>query len=181
MKTLMAVLIAAVFIGQQDPNQHDQPSNPQKLVSPSEYRGIPKEVRDFLEQQHCQLPERPNYEDKIKINVVSGHFAKAEQTDWAALCVVKDQARVVVLWGGKTGCGDEVRSGWPLQGAFSKEPAGGLFLTRVGARQILEYRKFFGDEHTNDINHEGIEVGDEQASLIYYCDGKNWLELQGND
>jgi hypothetical protein len=48
------------------------------------------------------LPERPNYENKIKINVVSGHFAKAEQTDCAALCVVKDQARVVVLWGGKT-------------------------------------------------------------------------------
>ena len=33
-------------------------------------------LRDFLEEPHCQLPERPNYENKIEINVVSGHFAK---------------------------------------------------------------------------------------------------------
>jgi hypothetical protein len=178
MKTLMTVLMAALFLGQQAANQSDPP---QKLVSPSEYPSIPKAVRDFLEQQHCQLPEGATFEGKTKINAVSGHFAKAEQTDWAALCVVKDQPRVVVLWGGKTGCSDEIHSGWPLAHAFSKEGGGGLFLSRVGAKQILAYRKFFGDEHSNDVNHEGIEVGDEQASLIYYCDGKNWLELQGND
>ncbi|HEX2713264.1 MAG TPA: hypothetical protein VHM88_13775, partial [Candidatus Acidoferrales bacterium] len=86
-----------------------------------------------------------------------------------------------ILWGGKTGCSDAIHSGWPLQGAFSKEPAGGLYLMPVGAKQILAYRKFFGDPHTNDVNHQGIEVGDDGASLIYYCDGKNWIELQGND
>lgn len=63
----------------------------------------------------------------------------------------------------------------------TKEPGGGLFLTSIGAKQILAYRKCFGDEHTNEISHAGIEVGDEKASLIYYCDGKIWLELQGND
>jgi hypothetical protein len=115
------------------------------------------------------------------MNVVSNHFAKADQTDWAAMCVVNDRARVVVLWGGKAGCSDEIQGGWPLRGAFSKEPAGGLFLRPISPKQILAYRKFFGDEHNNEVDHEGIEVGDEQASLIYYCDGKNWLELQGND
>lgn len=177
----MTVLIATVFIGQQAPNQSDQPSNPQKLVSPSKYRNIPKEMRALLEQRHCQLPEPASYVERDRVNVVSGHFAKADQTDWAALCVLKDQPRVVVLWGGKTSCNDEIHNGWALEHAFSKQPAGGLYLTSMGPKQILSYRKFFGDEHTNDINHEGIEVGDEQASLIYYCDEKNWLELQGND
>ena len=180
MKIFVPLVIAALFIGQQSPQQSEQPHNPQKLVSPDEYRNIPKDVRALLQQRHCQLPEVKNY-DGHPFNVVSGHFAGADQTDWAALCIVNDRARVVVMWGGKTGCSDEIHSGWPLEGAFSKEPAGGLYLMPVSAKQILAYRRFFGDPHTNDISHQGIEVGDEQASLIYYCDGKNWLELQGND
>lgn len=87
----MPLLIAVFLVGPQAPNQSEEPHNPQKLVSPSEYRGIPKEVRDFLEQQHCQLPEAPNY-DRHAINVVSSHFVEAKQTDWAALCVVKRSA-----------------------------------------------------------------------------------------
>jgi len=178
---LAPLLIVVFFVGQQTPNQSEEPHNPQKLVSPSEYGDIPKGVRDFLQQRRCQLPERPNYDNSHRVNVVSGHFANADQTDWAALCIVKDQPRVVVLWGGKTACKDEIRSGWPLEHAFSTEPAGGLLLSAAGAKEIMAYRKFFGDTHTQPVTHEGIEVGDEQASLIYYCDGKNWLELQGND
>jgi hypothetical protein len=181
MKMLMPVVIAAFLVGQQPANQSDQPQNPQKLVAPGEYRKTPPKVRVSLEQRHCQLPETKNYDDGHPLNVVSGHFARADQTDWAALCIIKDRARVVVLWGGKVSCSNEIHSGWPLEHAFSREPAGGLFLMPVGRKEILAYRKFFGDDHTNDINHEGIEVGDEQASLIYYCDGRNWLELQGND
>jgi len=181
MKLLVPLLIAAFLIGPQAPNQGDQPHNPQKLVPPAEYRNIPREVRVFLEQRYCQLPEKKNYNDGHPLNVVSRHFAQADQTDWAALCIVKDQAHVVVLWRAKTSCADEIQSGWPLEHVFSREPAGGLFLMPVGPKRVLAYRKFFGDNHTNDINHEGIEVGDEQASLIYYCDGKSWLELQRND
>ena len=181
MKMFISLVIAGFFIGQQAPNQSDERHNPQKLASPAEYRNIPKEVRVFLQQRHCQVPEPPNYDNENPVNVVPGHFAQADQTDWTALCIVKDQPRVVVLWGGKTSCSDEIHSGWPLEHAFSTEPAGGLLLSAAGAKEIMAYRKFFGDEHTNDINHEGIEVGDEQASLIYYCDGKHWLELQGND
>lgn len=181
MKILMPLATVVLLIGQHDPSQSDQPHNPQKLVSPAEYRKVPQRVRVFLEQRHCQLPETQNYDRGHPSNVVPGHFARANQTDWAALCVVKDRARVLVLWGAKTSCSDEIHSGWPLEYPFSREPAGGLFLGPVGPKEIVAYRRFFGDSHTNDINHQGIEVGDEQASLIYYCDGKNWLELQGND
>src|SRR5258707_839831 len=145
MKPFMPFVIVAFFVAQQAPNQTEEPHNPQKLVSPTEYRNVPQEVRAFLQQRHCQLPETKNY-DRYPMNVVSNHFAKADQTDWAALCVVEDQPRVVVLWGGKTGCSDEIHSGWPLVGAFSKEPAGGLFLRPISPKQILAYRKFFGDD-----------------------------------
>jgi hypothetical protein len=46
-----------------------------------------------------------------------------------------------VLWGGKTGCSDEIHRGRPLHGAFSKEPAGGLFLRPISPKQILAYRE----------------------------------------
>jgi hypothetical protein len=177
MKSFILLLITALFVQQQAPTQTDEP---QKLVSPAEYRSIPAEVRVFLEQRHCRLPETKNYE-KYPLNVVSGHFAQADQTDWAALCIVKDQPRVVVLWGGKASCSDEIRSGWPLEHALPHESAGSMYLMPVSAKQILEYRRFFGDPHDNQVTHQGIEVGGDQASLIYYCDGKDWLELQGND
>ena len=77
--------------------------------------------------------------------------------------------------------GSEIRSGWPSQGSFSHEPARGFVLGAASVKQILAYRDFFGDEHRNEINHQGVEVGDDQASVIYYCDGKSWLELTGND
>ena len=178
--SFLAVCVSVTLFvwGQQQPDGSEV-YNPQKLVPPAEYRHIPKPVRDLLEQRGCLLPENQN--QLHPMNVVSGHFVQADQTDWASLCVVKDQARVVMLWGGKAGCSDEIHSGWPLKGKFSRQPAGGLFLAPVSAKQILAYRRFFGDEHTNEVDHQGVEVGDDQASLIYYCDGNNWLELAGND
>jgi hypothetical protein len=31
------------------------------------------------------------------------------------------------------------------------------------------------------VTHEGVKVGGEEASMIYYCYRRKWLELQGND
>src|SRR5260370_32674995 len=132
MKIFVPLVMAALFIGQQTPQQSDQRHNPQKLVSPDEYRNIPKDVRALLQQRHCQLPEVKTY-DGHPFNVVSGHFARADQTDWAALCIVNDRARVVVLWGRKTGGVDEIHYGWALEDPFYKEPDGGLYLMSVSA------------------------------------------------
>jgi hypothetical protein len=68
-----------------------------------------------------------------------------------------------------------------LKGHFKAGEAGSLYLLAARVKQILEYRKFFGDEHTNPVIHEGIEVGRDEASQIYYCHEGKWLVLQGND
>jgi hypothetical protein len=47
--------------------------------------------------------------------------------------------------------------------------------------QITAYRKFFSDSHTISILHDFVEIGGDEASLIYYCHYGRWLELQGND
>jgi hypothetical protein len=54
-------------------------------------------------------------------------------------------------------------------------------LLAAPVKQILEYRKFFGDTRTNPVIYEGIEVGGEEASLIYDCHEGEWLELQADD
>jgi hypothetical protein len=53
--------------------------------------------------------------------------------------------------------------------------AGSLYLLKAA------YRRFFGDPHTNPVLHDGVEIGGDEASLIYYCHNGRWLELQGND
>jgi len=180
MKSLCILAALSIALSVWFAAQH-QDAAPQKLVSPAAYTYIPKSLRAALDKRGCQLPQLDKYDAKNPPNAISGHFVNSTQTDWAALCIVDDRPRVLVVWGGKSACSDEITTGWPLQVSFAHEPGGGLFLGKASVKMILEYRKFFGDTNTNPLTHEGINVGDEQASLIYYCDGKNWLQLQGDD
>ena len=182
MKTLYTMAALALFASVPLAAQN-QDTSPQKLVSPIAYTYISKTLRAALEKRGCEMPQLENYDAKNPVNAVSGHFLNSAQTDWAALCVVNDHPRVVVVWAdnGKSACSDEITTGWPLEQSFAHEAGGGLFLARASKKIILDYRKFFGDANNNPVTHEGINVGDDKASLIYYCDGKNWLQLQGDD
>lgn len=153
----------------------------QKRVSPDEYSSAPAKVRERLKRDHCELPETQHRED-TKLNIVPGHFASREQLDWAALCIAQDGAvHVIVFWGKTSPCADRINGGWPLQTHLAAGEAGSLYLLAAPRKQILDYRKFFGDTNNNPVTHEGIEVGDDKASLIYYCYDGKWLELQGSD
>ncbi len=161
----------------QDPSKGDI----QKRVSPDAYTYAPASIRAELKKMHCELPETQHW-DKTPLNIVSGHFENPGQTDWAAICIAPDGTdRVLVFWGKSAPCPAEIHQGWALKGHFPPGEAGSLYLLAARAEQILEYRKFFGDGHDNPVIHEGIEVGGDEASLIYYCYGGKWLELQGND
>lgn len=182
MKALYILGALSIFLAPPLAAQN-QDTNPQKLVSPAAYTYIPKTLRAALDKRGCQLPQLAQYDAKHPWNAVSGHFLNSTQTDWAALCIVNDHPRVVVVWSGqdKTACTDEITTGWPLEQSFFHEVGGGLFLAAASKKIILDYRKFFGDANNNAVTHEGINVGDDKASLIYYCDGKTWLQLQGDD
>jgi hypothetical protein len=113
---------------------------------------------------------------------VSGHFTREDQSDWAAICVIRDHPEVLVLWGRRpAACASELHSGWPLKENFSADPAGGLFLRKATPQRILNYRRAFPEGPKPVVTHDGLEVGNEQASLIFYCDSGKWLELRGND
>jgi hypothetical protein len=157
------------------------PPNVQKRVSPDAYSSVPATVRAALEKQHCELPETQHW-DQTRLNVVSGHFGNQAQTDWAAICISSDgSTRALVFWGKSAPCPAEIHHGWALESRFPPGKAGSLYLLAAPAKQVLAYRKFFDHAQRNPVSHEGIEVGGEEASIIYYCYRGKWLELQGND
>jgi hypothetical protein len=155
--------------------------NVQKRVSPDAYSSAPTTVRAALKKEHCELPETQHW-DQTRLNIVSGHFGDRVQTDWAAMCINSDgSTRVLVFWGKSAPCPAEIHHGWALKGRFPPGEAGSLYLLAAPAKQILAYRKFFGDAKGNSVTHEGVEVGGEEASIIYYCCRGQWVELTGND
>lgn len=153
----------------------------QKRVSPDAYASAPAKIRATLKEQHCELPETQNWE-RTPLNIVAGHFGEPRQEDWAAICIAPDgSTRVLVFWGKSAPCPAEFHNGWALESRFPPGQAGSLYLLAVPVKQILSYRNFFGDTHDNPVNHEGIEVGGDEASTIYYCYRGKWLALQGAD
>lgn len=177
MRPICVLLIAAASLGQASSDL----DVPDKRVPPGAYKNAPAMVRAALEQRHCELPETQHW-DRTQLNIVSGHFASAAQLDWAAICILPDgSTRALIFWGKGSPCPAEIHHGWALESRFPEGQAGSLYLLRQEPKQILEYRKFFGDANTNRVVHDGVEVGNEHASLIYYCDKGRWLELQGSD
>ncbi len=153
----------------------------QKRVSPDAYGRASATIRAALKTQHCELPETQHW-DETQLNIVRGHFGDSTQSDWAAICIAPDGfTHALVFWGKSAPCPAEIRHGWALQGRFPPGEAGSLYLLNAPPSQIAAYRKFFGDPHTNSVVHDGVEVGGDEASLIYYCHRGRWLELQGND
>lgn len=172
---ILAVLLAATATPQA-PSE-----SAQKRVSPDAYAHAPAAIRVALKKQHCQLPETHHW-DQTQLNIVAGHFGDAAQSDWAAICIAPDgSTRALIFWGKSAPCPAEIRHGWALESHFPPGEAGSLYLLKAPPSQIISYRKFFGDSHTNPVTHDGVEVGGDEASIIYYCHGGHWLELQGND
>ena len=153
----------------------------QKRVSPDAYSSAPASIRTALKRQNCELPETQHW-DQTRLNIVSGHFGDRAQTDWAAICIAPDgSTRALVFWGKSAPCPSKIDHGWALKSRFPPGKAGSLYLLAAPAKQILSYRKFFDDARGNPVTHEGVEVGGDEASIIYYCYRGQWLELQGND
>jgi len=183
-KLLLPNCLFAVFVFAQAARQNEKPRNSQPLVGPERYARVPSGIRASIHKRGCQLPATQDGDNgSVPVNFVSGQFSAAGQTDWAALCVIGDLPQALVVWGRARSCPAEIQEGWPLKAKFSEEPAGGLYLKKATPELILRYRKAFegaGGPRPR-ITHDGIEVGDEQASLIYYCDSGKWVQLQGND
>lgn len=153
-----------------------------RLLQPRQIPNLPASVRTELERLGCEIPQ--NETSKPPNNVVSGEFAKVAQKDWAALCAQSGKMRVVVIWGGRNSCSAQPSNKTdPVANIWSQQQDGPFetYVALARPAKILRFREFFGNSNRNPVTHDGIEYGGGNASVIYYCDAGNWLELQGDD
>ena len=156
-------------------------------LSPMEFEEVPIGVRERLVELGCTIPQPAL---KGKRNIVSGEFAAAGQTDWAALCSRDGRSNIVVLWGGPNRCPAmneerpdrkylqtglyEVDDGWKSGIIFSrlifKTPAS--VAARYGTSAILP------ESRTHDSVGSAF-LG--KAASAHYCHEMNWITFQTAD
>lgn len=177
------VLIWSALLALSTGGSATQPVMKVKLLTPAQL-DAPKEVQQKLQRMGCMIPQDEAAATRPS-NIVAGEFARKGQRDWAALCAKDGRMRIVVLWGGENKCSmkpsdreDPITNVWSQQ---RDEPPFQTYVQAAKPQRILELRKFFGDPQHNEIIHDGVEYGGENASVIYYCDSGVWHELQGDD
>lgn len=166
---LWLVTLSIVSAGTQETR-----SDPEALLcSPGIFTKVPSHVRQQLEEMHCRIFK--------KNNLISGKLAADNQEDWAALCVINGKIQPVVLWGGKTQCDAHPAPARDFKELIA-DPLRDANLGLAGAKKIAMYHDAFGGPgKVFPISHAGLEVGDEQASVIYFCRKGKWVELTGED
>ena len=169
----MAILLALLLVAFQSP-----------VVSPairylpvSAFDKVPKKVAAALKSRGCSIPQASG---KQPNNIVSGSFAHKGQKDWAAVCSVKGESRIVVLWGGKHRCASESVSVRDIDslmdGAYAR------MLSTASPEQIIRYAKQYRRDLGSPIEHDGLDDGfSGKASVVRFCDSGLWQELQGAD
>jgi hypothetical protein len=99
-----------------------------------------------------------------RVILVTGHKPTGQR-----FCIASDGSRRVLVSGQVSAlcCRDPPRMG--LAQPLPARKSGKSLLLAAPAKHILAYRKFFDDTQVNPATHEGIEVGGEEATIIYYC------------
>ena len=150
-------------------------------LTPAAFRKLPPQVVAALEARRCTIPQ--SYADSLSHNVIKGGFFKKGQTDWAVLCSRAQASTIVIVWGGKSECPDELEIRED-QSFLRKVPGGGIKFARhvetVDRTYVVTMYQRFGGEAPPPIDHQGInDIFEGKGSTIRYCYDGKWLELTG--
>jgi hypothetical protein len=167
------------------------------FTAPSSLTQLPQIVRDTLTTRGCTVLQ---YEGDLTANVVRGAFFGSEDGDWAVLCVVRRDARILVFprAGGATAELAIVTGAVP---DLNARPTPGAILpygcataiNRVPASALASAVAAGGitGEYTQDSlsagerrspAHDGINNGDcEGVSNVYYWTGRRWIQFAGGN
>jgi hypothetical protein len=118
-------------------------------LPPTAFRELPKALARELQKFACTIPQVSGVAEPH--NVIRGEFAKAGQTDWAALCSKDGTSTVLVFWNG----------GKRNPARIARAEDGDLFARRITAVS------------RENMDHQGIGDG----SAIHYYSGGKWVEL----
>jgi hypothetical protein len=115
-------------------------------LEPHLFVQLPSTIRDSLATRRCRLPQA-SWFDENPHNVVQGHFAGPDQTDWAVLCSRAQQSVILVFWGGPIRCPGEFSSSadrdW-LQGVGEGVIGFSRLITPIDAQRVLQMQQDYG-------------------------------------
>lgn len=146
---------------------------PVQRLQPAEFPELPKSLVTDLERRGCTIPQP--YTDR-KANVIRGEFAKAGQIDWAVLCSTQGSTSLLVFLNAEP-------NNSAVLAKIPDDPRRifDWFIRPVGRKFIMDRYRAYGGPKPPPIDHQGIESGNEKASMVlYYYRGK-WFTLQGAD
>jgi hypothetical protein len=155
-----------------------------RRLPPDSFPELPKPIRAVLAARGCEVPQ--SYTRRQPHNVVTGHFARPDQKDWAVLCSHLDTSAILIFWG-------DPRESEPTEIARSADVGflQGIGPGRIGYSRILavaspaqirEYAAAFGGPLPAALDHDGVEDAfAEKASNVAYFEGGRWRLLGGAD
>jgi hypothetical protein len=147
-------------------------------LAPSEVRGLPEAIRQYLEALGCMIPV-PAWSDGFT-NVVRGEYRRPGQDDWAVLCSIDRVSRILVFWNGEVS-EVPVLAEAPDRQYLQRDESGRLLFSRaIGSVGPNGIRQRWPAGHLPAGVHAGIEdhfLG--KASMIHYQFDGRWVTLQG--
>ena len=152
-------------------------------LKPSDFRQLPSAVRRDLDRRRCLIPQIP--QKTAPHNVIAGSFIATGSRDWAVLCSIRGQSRILVYRAGKTTKVDSLAR--MSDSSFMQSDVNDVMvfsrkLDVATAKGIGDRMKERKDLKPPPLNHDGIDDGfmDKASTTRYYSRGR-WLELPGAD
>ena len=181
--TMLLVLFAA-SVGGEEPDKWEVGDREIIRVPPSVFPKLPKGVRRDLDSRGCTIPQA-QYWDRQPHNIISGHFNRPGQIDWAVLCSIDRFSTILVYSDGSPKSVTELSTTpdkqW-LQNTGGEKVGFSHVISTVNAKYITDHARWYGGKIPAGLDHEGInDVFMEKASLVHYWYEGAWLVLQGAD
>lgn len=152
-------------------------------LPPAAFPGLPGNVVRELERRRCMIPQTAFANRRH--NVISGHFTRAGETDWAVLCSANGTSTILVFWNGSEKNPAAIGSLEDrifLQGITPEKVGFSRMISPVGRDFIIRHYDAYGGTKPPPINHQGInDEFVEKGSVVWYFRAGKWLKLTGSD
>ena len=136
---------------------------------------VPETVQRVLDNVGCRRPQGTSVR-----TITRGHFVRASQDDWAALCISGQSSFIYVVWGGTVQCPSTLAT---KRNKATDAPAGFVrTLGTLGPDAIGTALQSEEKTRKIKIDHDGIEdAAGGSASTIHYCLNRSWVSLPRAD
>ena len=155
-------------------------------LSPEIFKTLPKKIQNYLKSNNYLIPQ--TYDEKKPHNVISGHFIKEGQQDWAVLASKNFSSSILIFLNGNTDK-ENIIEILPGKDIHYSQVIG---KNKIGfSRRILSvkkdelamdknalsyYRQEYGDENPPSVTHDGIcDSFVDKGSVVYYYYTGKWL------